>query len=246
MAETKPRTPREAGGLIIVQKTKLTIVLTRRPDAASAALESALRAESDKLRQAGLEPGCAVAVEPDAFAGTAHGAEVRDRIDGLLSVDLAQPWPQADLASVCRDLATGLTPAADMSRSALIYGVEHTIFDGEGPLQINFALRRLPATSHAEFAEYWLNVHGRMAREAPRRRPGGYRQLHADPDWSRAIAVLAGFGEADYDGIVTSDHCDVERMRKAFSHPAVSEIALTDERKFIDHSRSAIGLLRKL
>ncbi|ORA40186.1 hypothetical protein BST20_06340 [Mycobacterium branderi] len=221
-------------------------MLARRSDRRSEDLEAVLRSQRAELRRAGLKPRAAVAVEPDPFTGTAHGAEVPARIDGLLSVELSASRTRAELAAVFRKSAEQLAQVADLDRSGLIYGVQRVIFGGDGPLQVSFALRRRATMDHGQFSDYWLNVHGRMAREAPRRKAGGYRQLHADLIGSRDIAAAAGFGVADYDGIVSSDHSGVERMKKAFGHPAVSEIALADERRFIDHARSAIGLLRKL
>lgn len=230
-----------------MKNTKLSVVLAKRPGSTSDALETALRSETTKLRDIGWEASAAVAVEPDPFLGTAHGAEVPTRVDGLLSLDLEEAHTGPELEAVVGELAERLTHQVDLARSGLIYGVRHTVIDGDGPLHISFALRRRTTMTHEEFSDYWLNSHGRMAREAPRRKSGGgYRQLHADLDASRDLAAAAGIGLGDYDGIVSSDHVDAERMTKIFSHPAVADTALTDERRFIDHRHSAIGLLRKL
>ncbi|SHL46073.1 EthD domain-containing protein [Pseudonocardia thermophila] len=225
----------------------LSIVLARKPETTATALETALRAETETLRAAGWTATAAIAVEPDPFVGTAHGAAVPARVDALLSLHLPDPPPLAELAGVVADVAARLGDQIDPGRCAAVHGVEHTVIDGDGPLQISFALRRRPTMSHEQFSDYWLNTHGRMAKEAPRRKTRtGYRQLHADLDASRTIAQTAGLCRVAYDGLVSSDHVDAERMRKIFSHPAVAETALADERTFIDHRSSAIGLLRRL
>ena len=226
--------------------TRVTLVLARRADSSRAAFEEAIGAAAAQLRGAGFAPVGGVAVEPDPFEGTAHRAEVVAGIDGVLAADIAMPPSPEQLAAVYRGAVERLAAAADPDRSAVVSGVQHTVLDGDGSYFVSFALRRPPAMSRGDFSHYWLGVHGKMARDAPRRRPGGYRQLHADPEASRALAAAVGFGVSDYDGVVMSDHSEVERMKRAFSHPAVREVALADERTFIDHSRSAIGLMRKL
>jgi hypothetical protein len=231
---------------------RLSIVLTARPGTASGDLETALRSATVKLRDAGWGASAAVAVEPDPFLGTAHRAEVPDRVDGLLSWDLAASSAGSsagpELGTVVAEVVERLGEQIDPARSGLLHGVQHVVVEGDGPLHISFALRRRPSMSHAEFSDYWLNSHGRLASDAAaRRRPStGYRQLHADPGVSGALAASAGLGVGDYDGLVSSDHLTAERMKKIFSHPAVADTALADERNFIDHRRSAIGLLRKL
>lgn len=226
---------------------RVSIVVARRPDATSDAVGAALGAATDELRAAGWAAHAAVAIEPDPFLDLPHGAEVPARVGGLLSIDLTATPPGADLGAALRGVSARLTGVVDLQRSGLIRGVEHAVIEGDGPLHISFVLRRNPAMSHAEFSDYWLNHHGKLAREAPRRKSGtGYRQLHADPDASRELAAAVGIGRADYDGIVSSDHVEVERMKRIFSHPAVAETALGDERHFIDHRHSAIGLLQGL
>lgn len=224
----------------------LAIALVLRPGVDSSTWEAALKSAAHTLAQAGFDAATAVAVEPDAFDGTAHGAVVSERVDGVLSVPTASASSQQELAGALRATAERLAETADVRRSAVLAGVEHTVVDGDGPLHINFVLRRPATMDHAQFCDYWLNNHGQLARDAPRRRAGGYRQLHADPARSQEFATACGFGLSDYDGMVFSDHSDVERMKRAFAHPSVSEIALADERHFIDHSRSRIGLMRKL
>jgi hypothetical protein len=227
--------------------TRMSVVLARQPDCPPDALEAALRSAAATLRAAGWRVDAAVAVEPDAFLDTAHGACVPARVDGLLSWDLAQAPALPDLATVLGEVVSRLGKEVDPVRSGVVYGEQHDVIEGDGPLQISFALRRTAAMNHDEFSDYWLNSHGRMAKEAPRRKTNtGYRQLHADQAACRTLAAAAGLGQDDYDGLVSSDHVDAARMKKIFGSPAVAEAALADERNFIDHDRSAIGLLRRL
>jgi hypothetical protein len=229
-----------------VNPMKLAVVLSRRHDVDASALAAALDVEAGKLTELGYEVKAGVVADPEAFAGTAHGEVVGSGIDGVL---LVVPAGASSLDVAVAQLpmaAKRLAAVANLARSGAIVGEEHVVLDGEGPLWINFALHRAPAMTHEQFSDYWLHVHGKMARDAPRRRAGGYRQLHADPERTAAIARAAGFGIADYDGLVSSDHQEVETMKKAFSHPAVRDIALADERNFIDHSTSAISIMTEV
>lgn len=230
-----------------MKSTKVSLVMTKRSDSTLDELESALRSKTAAPREDSWRVTASVALDPDPFAGTAHRDVVPAGIDGVLSWELDEPAQEDRLEAVVGEAAERLSGVIDLGRCGLICGVEHAVIEGDGPLHVGFALRRRPTMSHEEFSDYWLNSHGRMAREAPRRKTGtGYRQLHADPGVSRTVGAAVGIGTWEYDGIVSSDHVAAERMKKIFSHPAVAETALADERVFIDHGRSAIGLLRKL
>jgi hypothetical protein len=223
---------------------KLALVLRRRPDRDPAALAATLQTEAQRWTERGHIVTSGVVADSEAFVGTAHGEVVAGRIDGVL---LVTPADRTALYQVLAELpvvAGRLASVADLARSGVVVGKEHVVLDGSGPLWINFALRRVPSLTHGEFCDYWLNVHGKMAQDAPRRRPGGYRQLHADPELTARAAHSAGFGIDNYDGLVSSDHEEVEKMKAAFSHRAVREIALADERNFIDHSTSAIAIMK--
>jgi EthD domain len=224
----------------------LAVVLAARSGSAPTALEESVAAEADRLRREGVDATVAIAVAPDAFAGTAHGAEVPDRIAALL---LSGPPPGGELAQVVASmqaLGARLAQAVDVGRSGVVVGVEHTVVGGTGPTLVAFALHRSPAMDHDQFSAYWLGNHGQLAHANPRPGPGGYRQLHADPERTGEAARIAGFGVSDYDGLVSADFRDVDDMRSVFAEPSVSQVALADERRFIDHATSAIALMRLL
>ncbi len=147
-----------------------------------------------------------------------------------------------DLVSAVKDVGTRLGDWIDPVRSAAIAGMEHVIVPGSQRLELVFALRRLPALSPEQFRDHWLNVHAEIARGIGALQ--GYRQFHADDQHSEAAAASAGVGVADFEGAAEAYYQNSEAFLKIMSEPAVAADALADERTFIDHSRSVLGLYR--
>ena len=86
----------------------------------------------------------------------------------------------------------------DPARSAVIAGIEHIIIPGEQSLMLVFALRRLESLTSDEFHDYWLNHHAEVALTVPDLQ--GYRQFHAEADFTAEAADAVGVGITDFEG----------------------------------------------
>src|SRR3546814_10139699 len=60
---------------------------------------------------------------------------------------------------------------------------------------------------------------------------------------SDRIAGMAGLVIADYDGMSETYFMDGKTLSGLYNEPGVWEAALTDELRFVDHSRSVLSLL---
>lgn len=177
----------------------------------------------------------------DPMKDLAHGKETVGATSYEVLVELSSDnLPIGELTSSLRGLAELLTPWVDLDLSAALAGVEHTIVIGEQPIVLVMALRRLPSLTSEEFHDYWLHKHAEVGRSIPGSQ--GYRQLHADPEASMSAADAAGVGVSDYEGAAVAFYEDLPYFLDLMSKPEITEVALADERRFLDHSRSMLGL----
>jgi uncharacterized protein (TIGR02118 family) len=70
-------------------------------------------------------------------------------------------------------------------------------------IRLEFALRRKPGMSRADFQHYWRDVHGPLvAKQSTTLRIHRYIQLHTlDDPINEALAVARGGMEPEYDGV---------------------------------------------
>src|SRR4051812_30424434 len=220
------------------------LLLVRRSDADLDALAQQLATEAEQLHRAapaGASVRCVVRLRRLPFADADRGSDADDAggqaFDGLVEV-AADGAASRDLVASVEGIASRLADVVDAERSAAVLGNEHVIVAGDRPLMLAFGLRRLPALTGEAFRDHWLNKHAEIGRNVPGSQ--GYRQLHADPDASRAAADAAGVAIADYDGVALAYYEDEQTFVEILSNPAVAEVALEDERRFIDHTRSGM------
>ncbi|WP_168200666.1 EthD domain-containing protein [Allokutzneria sp. NRRL B-24872] len=161
---------------------------------------------------------------------------------------------EAGITITCRDaLSEDLTTAlaavvgehVRRADSAVIVGQAHQVLaeDPDTALLLLLALRRLPHLTHEQAVEHWLHKHAPLALELM---PGlrGYRQLHADIGATTALCQRLDFGHDDFDGTASIGFLDLAEFAAVMSRPEIAETALEDEKRFVDHSRSRLGLYR--
>jgi len=100
--------------------------------------------------------------------------------------------------------------AIEPSRSAAVFGVDHLIFDGDGPVQLFCCLYRATALTPAQFSEGWRHQLIEHTIHTPGK--SAYRQVHADPDLTRRAALAAGVAIDDMDGVALEWYPDVARL----------------------------------
>ena len=141
---------------------------------------------------------------------------------------------------VRRRLREALGPAtADPARSAVLAGLEYSVLPGSGAACAVGLIRRHEDLSPAEFTAHWRDRHVAFARRVTG--ANGYRQVHAQPALSAAVATELGlpwFDAATFDGAGLLYFADLAAMSEARSSEAVRRAATEDEMRFVDHARS--------
>jgi hypothetical protein len=224
--------------------TKAQVLLALQPGASVAELAAVLAEEAAHVLERAPE-GCRqaslVRLEDDPLRQSAHGSETGEgpSFDAALELggDGVDP---AGLAGALAGLGSRLEKWISPERSAAVVGTAHTIVPGSRPLRLLFALRRLPALSPSAFHDYWLHEHAELGRRVSGGQ--GYHQLHGDPAATASAVRAAGLGLGDFDGVAEIHFPDLGFLLGLMQRPESAEEALEDERRFIDHSRSAIGL----
>jgi hypothetical protein len=220
-----------------VRKVQLLLALseTGTPDGLAAALGE----EADRWRSGATPPlrvRWGTRLPEDPFATTEQGRSAGSfGIDGF--IDAAGPVAPAVLEELGAGAGGRLGAQVDGSRSAAVAGEEHVIVGGDEAVLLVYALRRLSALTHEQFCDHWLNRHAEFGRRVPGLR--GYRQFHADESATAAAAAAAGVGITDLDGVAEAFYADVQDFLALMATPEVAADAMEDEKRFIDHARSA-------
>jgi hypothetical protein len=212
-----------------------------------AALAAVLEAEAARSHRIVLPRGgrvrWGVKVPEDPFTATEQGRQAGAfGIDGFVEVAGPDSVDWADLVDALAGASDRLGSEVDPGRSAAVVGVEHDIVPGDLPVLLVYALRRLPSPTHEGFSDYWLGHHAEFGRRLQDGR--GYRQFHADHELSVMAAESAGLSVSDLDGVAEASFPDVETFLDLMARPEVAADAMEDEKRFIDHSRSAGVLTR--
>lgn len=226
---------------------KVQLLLSFCAGHAAEAVQGKLAAEGQ--RGLGLAPrGChhrlALRLVDERMAKLAH-AEAMGASPPSFDVVFEIGGENADLGALVasvKGFSQRLEGWVEPARSAALAGVEHVIVAGSRPLLLVYALRRLPRLSADAFHDYWLHTHAEMGRRVPGQQ--GYRQFHADAAASRAAAEAAGVAISAFDGAAEAYYQDVEAFLAIMARPEITADALADERNFIDHTRSVMGLYR--
>jgi EthD domain len=226
----------------VFRKVQLLLVLRPGTDARSLAPFWDDHAKTVGQRTPGLRYRQAVRLDDDPTQQTAHSAEMRDAPPPFdVVVDFGdEDASTEDLLSAVKGVGRSLASAVDAERSAALLGTEHVIVAGTRPLILVFPLRRLDALTYDEFHDHWLQKHAALARAIPVIQ--AYRQFHALPAESDAAAEAAGVAISDFEGAAEGYYQDLQSFLDIMSAPEVVADAIEDERRFIDHSRSVMGL----
>ena len=111
-------------------------------------------------------------------------------------------------------------------------------------IRLEFALRRKPGISRAEFQHYWHTVHGPLvARHSTTLNIHRYIQLHTlDDPINEALAVARGGMEPEYDGVAELWWANPEALAAAGTPAGAAALQelLDDERNFIDLPNSPL------
>jgi hypothetical protein len=161
-------------------------------------------------------------------------------------VEVRVPGAEPELSGeVLRAIAEALgpEPGVESERSAVLAGVEHTVIPGSGTAFAVGLIRRRPDLSREDFVSHWRDRHVAFARRVSG--STGYRQLHAVPAFSTAVAAKLGIPDAGFDGAGLMFVADLASMAQVRSTPEVRRDATEDEMRFVDHARSHFFAVQK-
>jgi len=188
----------------------------------------------------GPDAGCGTAVrlDPDPSRTILIGPDATVEHRATIEVR-GEPRDPELLVDVLHDVdrATGLRVAS------VLIGAEHVVAPHEHALVLTYRLHRLPALTTAEFQRYWLGHHAGVALEVPGL--SGYRQFHVAVDESAALCDRLAVDDPMLDGVAEIFFPTTEAFRTLMASSAVAVAAYQDERRFIDHRRSQLGLFRR-
>jgi hypothetical protein len=228
-------------------RNKIMLLLAQSDTQPPGTLEPPLASEGQRVRKF-LPKGAfhrrAFHLPDDPTQQIAHATEMGEApgsFDAVFEVG-AEGATWTELIPAVQGLVERLKELVNPARSAVIAGTEHVIVPGEQPLLLVFALRRLPSLTSEEFHNYWLNKHADVGRAVPGLQ--GYRQFHADQKATETAAEAAGVAITDFEGAAEGYYQDLNSFLEIMSKPEVTADAIEDEKKFIYHSRSVIGLFR--
>jgi hypothetical protein len=230
-------------------RSKIKLLFTRCDPTDDVTLEHALAREAGRLQT--VFPGklsfCrAYAVNDGELAKTAAGAfdAAARPFDAMIEVVTEGNEALLELIPWFDGLAKRLGDIVDAGASAALAGTEHVILPGAGPLLVLIANRRLPHFTHQGFIDYWLNYHGRFARDHTPPEVGlYYRQFHTDIEATQRLVRVSGLKIGDFDGAAECYYSNADCVRALMSRTDVVDQATVDEKEFVDHERCVTSVL---
>lgn len=188
-------------------------------------------------------------MEEGLTKGTPHGAALAkgpkpfEAIVGLIS-DAPQLFEQVEEAAGQLD-PDGLE-AIDTARSGVIAGRCYVVLKAGGQFFSAYWIRPPRGRSIPDCQAYWYETHGVGARDFLVEHAGavvsGYEQIHSNVDASERVARALGFAQYDFIGSLRAPCDSPELVRAMLKSDHVVEVALADERNFVDHDRSSMAL----
>ena len=201
-------------------------------DAAKEALVQAARRQSGALE---WEVSTNTLVKEAAIGDEVSSSE---RVPDLV---LSVKGEKVDVLAGVRELRGVLKATIDPQSSSVLGARCHSILDGFGPVRIFYGLRRLPAMTREAFQDYWLHHHADVGRALIQ--PYSYRQSHADAAFTAELAQMLALSPSDFDGVASVHFPSLEACDQQLAREDVSEIAIADERRFIDHERVLFAVM---
>jgi len=188
--------------------------------------EQALRLEADMPVR--IKVRTAFPIRDDG----AHSAQSNS--DGVLELLMPQSNDLQAVLGAVDGLAARLGNVVNVGQSAAVVGAEHIIVPGMAPIQIHAGLRRSPRLSHEAFCLFWKHEFGRVASKIPRM--GGYCQVHADIDATKAAAAASGLAVDDLDGIAVEWFGSSEQLTEAGAWAGTQSFSKAVGREFtVEH-----------
>jgi hypothetical protein len=157
--------------------------------------------------------------------------------DAVFELNAADRGSLPGLVSAMEEFRLSAGHLVDRAKSAAVAGTDVVVVEGKGPVHLVYGMRRKADTSHEEFSRFWEQQHTTVAKFTPGL--AGYRQLHADPELSKAAADAAGVDLYDVDGVALEWFAALPDFCSAVGAPVdFKERAKSSEGQFNDIERA--------
>jgi hypothetical protein len=168
--------------------------------------------------------------------GLSNGVKLSG-FDAVFELNAADRGSLPGLVSAMEEFRLSAGHLVDRAKSAAVAGTDVVIVEGNGPVHLVYGMRRKADTSHEEFSRFWEQQHTTVAKFTPGL--AGYRQLHADPELSKAAASAAGVDLHDVDGVALEWFAALPDFCSAVGAPVdFKERAKSSEGQFNDIERA--------
>jgi hypothetical protein len=192
--------------------SRVVLLVAAAPTAQKASLAEALQIGAERaLKSRPIDASGSRVLFPlpePAEAGSDYDRILREGLsngvklggfDAVVELNAPDPGALPDLVRSFAEIRASAGALIDPARTAAVAGTDVVIVEGTGPVHLVYGMRRKAGTSHQDFSRYWEQQHTTVAKFTPGL--AGYRQLHADPELSKAAAGAAGVDLSDVDGV---------------------------------------------
>jgi hypothetical protein len=239
-----------------MQRNRVLLLLAAPGDVVTASLRDALRREARAARGRVTVADAAYRVAARIPSSGATPAPAYDQIlerglaNGVMLggfsavIEASCPAPDGldELARSVEGVGDRLGDLIDRDRSNAVVGTDLVLLDGGGAVQLFYCMRRTADTDHDAFCAFWAEQHKKIAITTPSL--SGYRQLHANLEYSRVAAEAAGLPASEINGVALEWFRAMDGFVSAVGGPAeFTTAAKASEEQFnnLDGATSIVG-----
>jgi len=213
------------------------------------ALEASLAGAGDAIRRAAGDAHVRTGVadrHPDLAPLESRGEVKYRTVDGAveITVDTARAGELPAVTSALRDIIGKL--AAPGSVEVMAGPIFHMVPVSDGETFLSLAFRRDPATSKAQFADWWLNQHAPLCIPILTPQMLAYDQVHVDQAVTDAVSAAFGAPTVTYDAYDNLTWADRQGFLGSIGDADAMARIFQDELGRIDETSRRNNLMRKV
>ncbi len=214
------------------------------------ALEEALKRNGDAIRAAAAHGHVRLGVadrHPDLGSREdSHDIDNWNEVEGAVEVTIANAGT-GEIPALCRTLRPLLAEFADLATVEVMTGPMFSMVPVRpGSTFLSLAFRRDPATTSAQFRDWWYNQHSGVAIPVLGEGLLAYDQVHVEQEPSRAAAAAFGAANVEYDAYDNLTWTDRQAYLHSISDPEGMTRVFQDEIGRIDNTSRRHALMREV
>lgn len=213
-------------------------------------LEARLRQVRHRIDQAAggnaVRAGVALPGGIDGASLHTHETGGLRTVDGAIEVTIANGG-EGTVPAICRAMRPILDELAEPGSIEVMTGPMHFMVPvREGDAFLSLAFRRYPDTTIAQFRDWWLNRHSKIAIPVLGDDLLAYDQVHVDTIATRAASEALGVPFVDYDAYDNLTFRDRQGFFDSVSDAEGMAVIAEDEVGRIDDSTRRYALMRDI